>query len=66
MSTITHASGVDMRIGDEFTISVPVRDTRRWPRFAAWIRRRPPPVVNQLRRFKITEVVSSTCVKGDL
>ena len=51
-----------LKAGDEYTIAGVYEskpDPRWWPRFRAWVLRRPAPRVStgRLRRFRVTEVV---------
>lgn len=60
MKTITTSAAHSLTVGEFFTIDIPVHDQRRWPRFKAWLLRRPPPVVTMRQMFRVTEVVSGT------
>jgi hypothetical protein len=50
-----------LHVGDVLTISgVREPDRRWWPRLKAWVLRRPPPMREALKRFKVSEVAGST------
>lgn len=58
MKTITTSVGFEMRRGDFFTLpGVFVPDRRWWPRLRNWALRRPPPMTNELQRFRVTSVI---------
>lgn len=60
MTRITTATTAGLGVGELFSIDIPVHDPRRWPRFKAWILRRPAPTVNRRQMFRVTEVVSGS------
>lgn len=63
---ITTATTEGLRIGDSFYLTIPMLDMRPWPRFKAWMLRRPPPVRNDRRLFKVTNVVTGCTLEGEV
>jgi hypothetical protein len=63
MSQLTTSHEHNLRVGETFSMPLWVPDKRRWPRFVAWLLRRPAPRVCQTRYFKVTEIVTSTAFK---
>jgi hypothetical protein len=45
-----------LKLGDTVTFSdAYIPDKRKWPRFKAWILRRPPPMTKELVKFVVKE-----------